>query len=75
MSVLPTTQRSSLRIEITCISGVDGSFCEKEGSVSALSRDPPAMASVIPTLNVATLWRRMLELAPVLYVGPGGAAG
>lgn len=33
------------------------------------------MASVIPTLNVATLWRRMLELAPVLYVGPGGAAG
>lgn len=51
MSVLPTTRRSSLRIEITCISGVDGSFCEKEGSVPALSRDLPAMASVIPTLN------------------------
>lgn len=75
MSVLPTTQRSSLRIEITCISGVDGSFCEKEGSVPALSSDPPAAAPVTPTLAVATLWGRMLELVPVPCEGLGGAAG
>lgn len=72
MSALLATQRSSLKIEITCISGAYGSVCEKEGSVPSLSRDPPAMASVTPALAVATERGCMLELALMPCVGLRG---
>lgn len=76
MSALLATQRSSLRIEITCISGADGSVCEKEGSVPPLSTDLPATAPVTPAPAVAIEQGCMLELAlmPCVDLG-GGAAG
>jgi len=51
---------------------VDGSVCEKEGSVPPLGRDPHATAPVTPALAVATLWGCMLELALVSCVGLRG---
>lgn len=74
MSALLAMQRSSLRIEITCISDADSSVCEKEDSVPPLSMTP-AMTPVIPALAVAMLWAHMLELARVPCVGLGRATG